>query len=285
VARLTMCALVLLCCAAATALVPTSAFAVDGVVLINQNSVTTGLGGCDAPGFPLTLCHAGSYRLSGNLSVGSVNTTAIQITANNITLDLNGFTISGPVVCTPGSYPVPCTGHWNGVGINSAKNNITVRNGTVRGMGLAGINFTGLGALVEDVHAESNAGVNSAAISVLDGIVTHCTVGTNAGTGISAGAFDSTVSFNNVIFNGGFGILGGAMVSNNNASLNGSDGINNAANILYNTLHRNGGFAISLSSFTFAFSGYMGNVMIDNVKGNASGGHSMGNNLCNGSAC
>src|SRR5438128_5729077 len=69
-------------------------YAVDGVVLIDQNralagSVTFG----DAPGFPVTLSQPGSYRLSGNLTVPDANTTAIEVTANNVTIDLNGFSI------------------------------------------------------------------------------------------------------------------------------------------------------------------------------------------------
>lgn len=72
-----------------------SAFAVDGVVLINQNSASAGLGGCDAPSWPITLCHPGSYRLSGNLIVpSSLGIVAIEITVPNVTLDLNGFSIT-----------------------------------------------------------------------------------------------------------------------------------------------------------------------------------------------
>jgi len=54
------------------------AYAVDGVVLINQSvalsgNVTPG----DTPGFPVTISAPGSYRLSSNLIVPDGNTTAI----------------------------------------------------------------------------------------------------------------------------------------------------------------------------------------------------------------
>src|SRR5690348_7192989 len=80
---------------------PYAASAADGVILIDQaaalaGSVTPG----DAPGFPVTLSQPGSYRLSGNLTVPDADTTAIQITADSVTLDLNGFTIAGPGGCT-----------------------------------------------------------------------------------------------------------------------------------------------------------------------------------------
>src|SRR5882757_4036016 len=76
-------------------------FAVDGVILIDQTralagSVTPG----DTPGFPITLSQAGSYRLTGNLTVPNASTAAISIGADNITIDLNGFSIIGPTVCS-----------------------------------------------------------------------------------------------------------------------------------------------------------------------------------------
>jgi hypothetical protein len=72
-----------------------TAFAVDGVVLIDQTralagNVTPG----DAPGFPVTLSLPGSYRLSGNLTVPA-QTDGIVIQTSDITIDLNGFRITG----------------------------------------------------------------------------------------------------------------------------------------------------------------------------------------------
>src|SRR5579864_7254764 len=71
----------------AMAMVPFCAFAVDGVVLINQSSVMA------AGGFPYRITQTGSYKLSGNL-VAPVDQQAILITANNVTLDLNGFNVA-----------------------------------------------------------------------------------------------------------------------------------------------------------------------------------------------
>src|SRR2546428_10232429 len=84
-------------------------YAVDGVVLIDQNrALAGGVTPGDAPGFPVTLSVAGSYRLSGNLTVPDANTSAIQVTADNVTIDLNGFTILGPVVCSAGAGGISC---------------------------------------------------------------------------------------------------------------------------------------------------------------------------------
>ncbi len=81
--------------AALAALVPLAAFAVDGVILIDQNkalagSVTPG----DAPGFPVSLTRPGSYRLSGNLTLPAAG-DGIVIASDGVSLDLNGFSIVG----------------------------------------------------------------------------------------------------------------------------------------------------------------------------------------------
>src|SRR5262245_9419341 len=82
------------------------AHAVDGVVLISQTCAAAGCFTGDVAGFPVTITQPGSYRLSSNLDVGtaatSANITAVEIRANGVTLDLNGFTISGPATCTNG---------------------------------------------------------------------------------------------------------------------------------------------------------------------------------------
>src|ERR1700729_54043 len=85
-------------------------YAVDGVVLIDQNhalagNVTPG----DAPGFPITISQPGSYKLAGNLTIGDKDTGAIEITANDVTIDLGGFSITGPITCAYTQFgPAQC---------------------------------------------------------------------------------------------------------------------------------------------------------------------------------
>ena len=156
-------------------------YAVDGIVLIDQNralagNVTPG----DAPGFPVTISVPGSYRLSGNLTVPDANTTAILVTADNVTVDLNGFSIIGPTVCV-GSPVTSCSPTGSGVGVNAqSQNNVTVVNGTVRGMGGSGIVIFGMG-YVEKVHAISNGFIG---ISVRLGVVSGNMVISNGYVGI-----------------------------------------------------------------------------------------------------
>jgi hypothetical protein len=86
------------------------------VVLIDQkHALAGGVTPGDAPGFPVTISQPGSYRLSGNPTVPDLNTTAIHITADRVTLDLNGFSISGPAACT--SRPTTCPAPGRGVGV------------------------------------------------------------------------------------------------------------------------------------------------------------------------
>src|SRR6266568_4278046 len=101
---------------------------------------------CDAAGgFPYKITQPGSYRLSGNPTVPDANTTAIQVLADNVIIDLNGFSIIGPVVCTGSPVtscsPTPTNSNVNpNAGVDGGLfNNITVVNGTVRGMGRRGI--------------------------------------------------------------------------------------------------------------------------------------------------
>ena len=66
---------------------------------IDQNKALSGnITPGDSPGFPVTLGVAGAYKLTGNL-VGPANLSGVEIPAAGVTLDLNGFNISGPIVC------------------------------------------------------------------------------------------------------------------------------------------------------------------------------------------
>ncbi len=255
------------------------AFAVDGVVLINQATSTNGLPGCAHAGFPIIICKSGSYRLSGNLTVSAINTDAIDINAGNVTIDLNGFTISGPASCVTGTYPVQCSNVGSGIGISSHADFNTVRNGTVRGFG-GGVILTATAAMIDGVRAESNSDSTSAGILVFDGLVIHCVATTNAGSGITGGL--ATVSLNSASYNGAFGFRLGATVNDNTALRNGQDGINSALSVIHNASFGNIGWGIVNNS---SQAGYLGNIVGGNGLGTIFGGVSLGQNLCSGAPC
>ena len=280
-----------------------AALAVDGTVLINQSTITNGLPGCPTGGhFPIVICQSGSYRLSGNVTVPDANTDAIHINADNVTLDLNGFAILGPATCKSGTFPVQCSTTGNGVGIFSLHNNIGVSNGTISGMGSAGIRFldetvAGTVARFDGLRVTNNAGVAplSSPDSQFDkgqagggiiasfAIISNCMVSTNAQHGILA---KGTANLNNVTFNGGFGILGDdsqLIASNNNVQQNGQDCISDVGLAVNNIVQFNIGFGLSCHSPGSC--GFEGNVFLFNNGGTVNNGTSMGHNFCNGTAC
>lgn len=172
-----------------------SALAVDGVIEIND--AAAGAGGVtpgDTPGYPVTIDRPGSYRLTGHLSVSSANNTVVEITANDVTLDLNGFSIRCLYLF------IPCAGNGTGRGISGdSSENTTVRNGSVVDMGEHGI-YIGNGSRVEDVTASNNGGKG---VRVgLQSSVVRSTILDNAGTGIDAGG-TSRVAENVIEGNGG----------------------------------------------------------------------------------
>ncbi len=116
------------------------AIAVDGLIEINAVSAAAGgVTSSDTAGYPVTIDTSGSYVLTGDLVVASENTTAVEITARRVTLDLNGFGIYGPVACF-GSPPTCLPGGGTGHGIEIQQGEVTILNGAVRGHGADGIN-------------------------------------------------------------------------------------------------------------------------------------------------
>ena len=110
-------------------------YAVDGVVLINQSAALAGnVTPGDTPGFPVTISVSGSYRLSSNLIVSdpNANTDGIDISADNVTIDLNGFSIFGPVVCSGTQTVTSCSPQGHGSGISSFNVNTVVLNGALK---------------------------------------------------------------------------------------------------------------------------------------------------------
>jgi parallel beta-helix repeat protein len=159
------------------------ALAVDGVIEINSAVVAqNGF-------FPYSISASGSYRLTGNLNVPA-GIDGIDVTADNVTIDLNGFTIIG-------------AGGAGGNGISSSNNQVTVHNGSVIGMGGNGIAL-GKNATVADVQAIGNGGIG---IAVGDGsIVRHNTASGNTGVGISVTGSGGSVIENTMMNNTSYGL-------------------------------------------------------------------------------
>jgi hypothetical protein len=205
----------------------------------------------------VSINQSGSYVLSGILTVPDADTDAIVINADHVTIDLNGFAILGPTDCSGGLNP--CAGAGSGDGISTALQqhlNITVRNGTIQGMGREGIRLDGDSHLVEYVHVRSNGRFGIFVSGEGGSIVQHNMVQRNGGTGM-------------VIF---AGIVTHNVVDNNNGAIRMDGGT-----FSQNLVTRNAG-PLLLGATT----NYIGNVLINN---SVNGGKNQGQNLCGVIAC
>ncbi len=234
----------------------------DGVIEINQTrALAGGVTPGDAPGFPVELNARGSYRLTSNLVISVRTVDVIAINSDDVTLDLNGFTIDSS--CEPAGPIIPpgCLGSGSGKGIDAdGSRNVTVRNGIVRDMDGFGIDLS-TASLVEDVKSVANGGTGIFVGS--SSIVRNSLADRNGGHGIVVGS-RSTASGNVATLNGRNGILTGLFASHvvgNVASNNGEYGI----------------FASGSASF-----GYASNVLQSNGSGPSAGGIELGPNLCDG---
>ncbi len=240
-------------------------WAADGVIEINQATVEAN------GGFPYVISEPGSYKLTGHLSV--LNTTAIEVRADDVTLDLNGFAIGCGGLFDPDD---PCELGNRGEGVTaffvSGENsdnasNTVVRNGTIRQMGFHGVNIDS--GFVERIQALENGGLG---ILVGAGAVTDCLARSNGATGIQIQKGVATTNI--AILNGGVGIsVRHGVVQNNTSAANGASGIKSegSALILGNRVFGNSGLGLNLNQDDLnAVSGYTDNV-IDGVVTDSTG--------------
>jgi hypothetical protein len=90
-----------------------------------------------------TISKPGSYRLVNNLTFSGTTGTCLNITASFVTIDLAGFTISGP-----GFAGFPAT---TAIGAGHDTTGNAVRNGSISGFS-SGVDLGGDGSIVEGLH-------------------------------------------------------------------------------------------------------------------------------------
>ncbi len=301
---------------------PLPALAGDGRVEINQaRALAGGVTAGDAPGFPVHIYTPGSYLLAGNLTVTALNTAAVSVQVDDVSIDLNGFAIIGPATCFGSGSALTCSAGV-GVGIEApGQTRIGIRNGRVHGFASTGV-LTGERAEIRDLVVDSNgsSGVSTGPRSR----VHHVTADRNRGVGISisfASLVDASVVSSNFSHgisgtaanttlgcvaydNGGNGINGshatvvrdssaylnegdgigvgfGALVSDSSAYQNGSDGISTG---IGSTVQRS--TARVNAGFGLNLGGnatYRENTIDANGDGTVTGsGVNMGSNSCDG---
>ena len=182
---------------------------------------------------PFAITQGGSYYLTTNLTGGASG--GITISANGVTLDLMGFELVG--------------GTGSGILVSGSRNNLTVRNGTVRnwsdhGVGASGaVNShfeqlrardngvfgieVGTGASVSDCQAVAN---NSGIVAASGASVSRCVVASNFNPGIDAGA-GSMISgctvygnFGGILTGEGSTVIGCTVRQNNNSGIDAGGG-------------------------------------------------------------
>lgn len=160
----------------------------------------------------------GSYYLTGNLT-GSAGKTGIEVAADNVTIDLRGFVLTG----VPNSV--------SGISADIGFDGTTVRNGTITAWGISGVYLQADATLINvNVRASQSTGIRVTTGAVID----SCAATNNAAIGISAG--DRSIIRGCVATgNGGLGIRPGV-----------------ASRVERCVAHNNAAGGFSLSSFTIA---------------------------------
>lgn len=203
-------------------------------------------------GMPIVISISGSYYLAEDIQALPTQ-HGIEIDVDNVTLDLNGFTVYGDLD----------VGSMDGIHITDDRKNIKILNGTIRnfqGDGIDAEDLTGSTDVhVEGVTAYLNGGVgmhldnnatvigcaaidngndgvradsgstivhsvawsnNQDGFSLDQSTITNCTANGNTSNGIEAD--DSLVRGNTAILNGGTNILidGGIAIDNNDVDPN-----------------------------------------------------------------
>jgi parallel beta-helix repeat protein len=144
------------------------------------------------------IAQAGSYYLASNVTVPS-GRSGIEVVANDVTIDLNGFALMGQA------------GSLDGISFSGVLNGIAIRNGKVRGFGGDGIGGGPMptdraeNSIVENVLSQNNLG-DGITLSTRS-IISRCTATNNGLSGIVAWE-DSVISGCSASDNDQTGIVG-----------------------------------------------------------------------------
>jgi hypothetical protein len=217
----------------------TPVLAVDGEILINQAAVNAGdITPGDTPGYPATLSRPGRYKLNGNL-VAPAATNGIEITAKDVALDLNGFTIRNAV---PGSSA-------RAVFALTGADRVRVSNGTITGFGNYGILILGMNGVVEDMRILNNF------------------IGIQLSPGTGGRVRNSTIANNtsNGMYCYGCLVQGNIIAGNGNTGL--ADTNKGGGTIIGNIIVGNTGYGIVAPDPPLPKTGYGNNILTGNNSG------------------
>jgi hypothetical protein len=207
--------------------------AVNEIVITHAKALAGNVTPGDAAGYPVRIGAIGSYVLGSNLRP-PVNQTAIQIFANNVTIDLSGYVISGSGQ-SAGNGIVGAAG-WSGA---------TIKNGTIEGFKFDGIDAAmGHQWIVENVRSAHNG--RDGIVLGLFAVIRSSVVAANQRDGVSLkdyALFESNV----VAGNAGRGIvtLQSSLIQGNTVSGNQAVGIHTTlSGVFGNTINSNVGLGV-----------------------------------------
>jgi hypothetical protein len=182
-----------------------------------------------------TISKPGSYRLVNNLTA-TPGASCLDIQVSFVTIDLGGFTISGPASSFAGITSSAVLPRLQG---------LAIRNGSISGFNV-GLDLFGDGSIVEGLRIAQSQTIGMENVT---GIVRGNTI-TNIGAGNGTGITASGIITGNVSsFNGAGFIIGqGSTVTGNTVTNNGSDGlsIDHSSTVIGNTAANNGGIGLDL---------------------------------------
>jgi hypothetical protein len=193
---------------------------------------------------PYTIDSPGFYFLAGDLTLPIGPSAGITVNVDNVTIDLMGFSLKGfgPASGAPG------------ISI-SGRNNVEIRNGTVREFGGSGIFsvITGSNCRIINIRALHNTG---SGIKLLGSnhLVRNCNTSNNDVNGIWVSGYGTIIAGN--VING-----------------NGSDGLDctSGGNLIDNVSYGNTGFGFNLSLATSDYYVIDRNTVYQNVGGSING--------------
>jgi hypothetical protein len=188
----------------------------------HQLAAQTQINQANISAFPYTIVQPGSYILTSNINIANTGSNlAIIVSAPNVTINLNGYTITGP--CPTGG----CSTGSEGIYANPGYTNTTVENGQVTG-------FTyGVDIQSGDIHdisvTEGNYCIYASNATIRHNVVANCyeygiygqnsTISDNIVSGAAWGGivgFYSSIYNNTSNNNAGWGIeaVGGVLSGN-----------------------------------------------------------------------
>jgi parallel beta-helix repeat protein len=215
--------------------------------------------------FPIVITAPGSYKLAQNIDMPvSCAQDAIQITADDVSLDLAGFRVYGAGVGLSGINVV-------GSGYQLSISNGVITNFTSHGVRADGANFSRF----DNLRVTFNGiGTSGDGIRVgLSGVVTGCECIANSRNGIVT-SNKAIIEGNQVTNNGGIGIVASdsAQILDNVVSDNASYGISSGtdANVSGNIVTLNGG-AGSVAGITGGGHVLISDNIVSNQRNNSDG--------------